>query len=82
MRRWWSAASPPHPLLLLASIHPLVRRLWPGRRPCQGGLTEGRLPDAPPLLGAAVAECRVPDGPRHTAWPATRDRDVAETTGG
>ena len=70
------------PFFFLPRSAPLVRQLWPGRRPCQGGLTEGRLPDAPPLLGAVVAECRVPDGPRHTAWPATRDRDVAETTGG
>jgi len=37
---------------------------------------------SPARCAAAVTECRVPDGPRRTAWPTTRDRDVAEATCG
>ena len=76
MRRWWSVASPPHPLLLLASIHPLVRRLWPGRRYCQRGLTEGRLLDAPPLSPSAVCPmgraAQPGRQPATATWPRPR----------
>ena len=38
-----------------------MRRLWLGRRPCQSGLAEGRLPDAL-TSGAIVAGAAAPYG--------------------